>query len=189
MSRYYFEIHRDENPENPRLFQDCLTKMVCFYGRHSIGDEHNYRQSDYRSWSELEKGIRKNEKVVLIQPLFMYKHGGITISTKPFNCHFDSGQIGFIYITREQVNSLMGYKVISTKRKEQLLKNLLAELEEYDAYLRGDCYYYKIMDSENSEDVNSCCGFYSEEDCEVAAKAMTNFYNDLPEKKVGVLIG
>ena len=179
MNRYYFKIHEDENPENPRLFQDCLTKMVCFHRRYIIGDNHNYRTSDYGSWSEVEKAIKKNEKVVLIEPLYMYDHSGITVSTKPFSCHWDSGQIGFIYITREQVNSLMGYKVITSKRKEQLIKLLLEELEEYDAYLCGNCYYYEIIDSENSEVVETLFGFYSEKHCESEAKATTKSYNKM----------
>lgn len=42
-----------------------------------------------------------DEKVAML-PLFLYDHSGITMSTGPFHCPWDSGQVGFIYMTYEK---------------------------------------------------------------------------------------
>jgi hypothetical protein len=42
------------------------------------------------------------EDKVCIKDLYLYDHSGITISTSPFSCGWDSGQVGFIYLTRQK---------------------------------------------------------------------------------------
>jgi len=135
---------------NPRTEQDNLTKMVCFHKRYDLGDEHEYNQNDYDSWEELKESIEENEDVLLIKPLYLYDHSGLTVSTKPFSCPWDSGQIGWVYITQEQAD-LMGTS------KEDFERILLNEVEEYDKFLRGEVYGYII--TENGEEVDSCGGF------------------------------
>ena len=152
------QVINDESPESPRTWSN-LTKMVCFHRRYTLGDKHEYRQSDHNSWDELKAAILKNEDVAVIEPIYMYDHSGITIATKPFSCPWDSGQIGFAYITKEAAREGFMVKRISAKLKERLLVNLNGEVETYDQYLRGDIYGFKEVDSEGLE-VDSCWGFY-----------------------------
>jgi hypothetical protein len=42
--------------------------------------------------------------------LYLYDHGGITISTGPFSCPRDSGQVGFIYASHKQIRDHFGWK-------------------------------------------------------------------------------
>lgn len=138
---------------------DNLTKMICFHSRYRLGDEHDYRSQNYEGWAEMQKDIERNENVAIIRPLFMYDHSGVTISTSPFDCRWDSGQIGFVLVTKEQARENFGVKRISKKKLERIEKILDAEVETYDQELRGDVYGFVIYD-ENDEELDRCGGFY-----------------------------
>ncbi len=45
----------------------------------------------------------------VILPLYLYDHGGITMSTGPFSCRWDSGQVGWIYAEKKKFIEETGY--------------------------------------------------------------------------------
>ena len=49
------------------------------------------------------------ESSVVILPLYLYDHGEITMSTGRFSCPWDSGQVGWIYCTKERFIAETGY--------------------------------------------------------------------------------
>jgi hypothetical protein len=118
--------------------------MICFHRNYDLGDKHTYNHNDYDSWEEMGKAIIKNENVAVILPLYLYDHGGITMSTGPFDCPWDSGQVGFIYITRDKILSEYGGKKVTKELKESVTQYLINEVETYDQYLTGDVYDYEI---------------------------------------------
>jgi len=130
---------------------DNLTKMVCFHNRYDLGDKHDYNKSDYNSWEELAEAIKEKEDVLLIKPLYLYDHSGITISTGEFNCKWDSGQVGFVYITKE-LAELTGAPEDSFERQ------LKGEVETYDQELRGEVFGFTCY--KDGEQLDSCGGFY-----------------------------
>jgi hypothetical protein len=65
----------------------------------------------------------------------MYDHSGITISYKPFSCPWDSGQIGWIFVNKDQVRREFGVKRISKKVMDKVRSVLIAEIEDYNEYL------------------------------------------------------
>lgn len=152
--------------ESPRE-GDNLTTMVCFHNRYIIGDEHNYKSGDFGGWSDMRASLVREHKPLLIEPLFMYDHSGITISTKPFSCPWDSGQIGWVFVTRKAVKNCMGWKRITKSRLDKLNDLLIEEVKTYDQYLRGEAYKYEIIDlkADPTDDptVDSCCGYLTEE--------------------------
>lgn len=157
----------DESPINPRK-DDNLGTMVCFHRRYSLGDKHDYDSNDYKGWDEMKKDIIKNENVGVILPLYLYDHGGITISTSPFSCNWDSGQIGFIFISKKKMLEEYGGKIVTKKLKEKVEGYLKSEVEVYDKYIRGEVYGVRVFEKELDEDgddveIHSCFGFYSEE--------------------------
>ena len=83
--------------------------------------------------------IEANKDTIYYLPLYLYEHGNITISTSPFSCRWDSGQVGFIYITKEKAEA---------EGITEPYETLEAETKEYDYYLRGDTYGVRILDSE-----------------------------------------
>ncbi|RLC88692.1 MAG: hypothetical protein DRJ03_02110 [Chloroflexi bacterium] len=167
-------IEQDTDVEDPRDVFDPLGKMVCFHRRYTLGDEHDFRADDYDGWDALEAAICEEEKPVVILPLFLHDHGGITMSTGPFSCNFDSGQVGFIYMTREDAFKEYGKKRISKKLREQIDACLRSEVKEYDTYLRGDVWGYVIED-DDGEHVDSCWGFYGHEYCEQEANEQLKY--------------
>lgn len=160
--KYRLEIKQDLYPSNPRE-DDNLTKMVCFHSRYNLGDSNTgYKSSNYDSWDELKKDIIRKEKAVVILPIYMYDHSGITIATTPFSCRWDSGQIGFIFINGDVARENYNVKRINKKLKELITKVLLSEINVYDQYLTGDVYRYEVYNLENAESIDSCSGFFGE---------------------------
>lgn len=155
-------IYQEEDAENPRSW-DNLTKMVAFHTRYSLGDKkHGYKTEDFNGWAELKKAIEK-EDVAIIKPLYMYDHSGITIKTTPYECRWDSGQIGFVFITKKALRENFGVKRLTKKLIEQADKILEAEVDIYRMYIEGDVYRFEEIEiAENGEenDKDSCGGFF-----------------------------
>ena len=154
------KLVQDSSPESPRTW-DNLGTMVCFHNRYDLGDNHNYNSDDYNSWEEMKKAIIKEENTAVILPLYLYDHSGISISTGAFSCRWDSGQIGFIFVSKEKALEEFGGKIVTAKLKEKLERILDGEVETYDQYVRGDVYGFQIVD-EDDDVVNSCYGFYGD---------------------------
>ena len=157
------KISQDQ-AESPRDW-DNLTKMVCFHSNYTIGDDnHDYNKDDFGSWEELRDAIESTEDPVVILPIYMYDHSGITIATTPFSCRFDSGQIGFIYVTHNSLDAA-GLTVRNEEKwsdfLERLTKSVIADVAIYDQYIRGDVYAFAIED-EDGLVLDSCGGFYGD---------------------------
>jgi hypothetical protein len=168
MKKYIYKIEQDTNPDNPRNW-DNITTMVCGHRRYNLGDKHRYKHEDFDSWEAMKKQIKKDFKVLLIKPLYMYDHSGITISTEPFSCQFDSGQIGWVFIQEDQLNYVCGKEFKRGKAKLESIMN--SEVKNYDQYLTGEVYGYRVFEQEvcsaghtHEEEVESCWGYYSEAD-------------------------
>lgn len=120
--------------------------------------------------AEAELGHDYRERVVdefraefIALPLFLYDHSGITMNTTGFHCPWDSGQVGWIYVSREDVLKEYSRKRMSRKLRDKVEQILRGEVETYDQYLRGDVYGYVIRKDDETED--SCWGFYGMDYC------------------------
>ena len=177
-----YRIERDEYPESPRDWDNFGT-MICFHGRYVLGDkDHGFRDSDYNGWDELHGALKKQYAVIL--PVYMYDHSGLTVRTTPFSCPWDSGQIGFIAVTREKILAEYGGKHLTKNlvtAAEQLLKS---EVHAYDQYLSGDVWGYII--EEDGEFLDSCYGFFGEDYCEAEAKEALKHYQAKETSKPSV---
>jgi hypothetical protein len=152
------KVVHDSSPESPRSW-DNLGTMICFHNRYDLGDNHSYDSDDYSGWEEMKQAIIKEENPAVILPLYMYNHSGIAISTKPFSCRWDSGQIGFILVSKKKALEEFGGKIVTAKLKERLEKILEGEVETYTQYVEGEVYGFQIVD-EDDDIVDSCYGFY-----------------------------
>ncbi len=192
---YVAQIITDDNPTNPRTDFDNLGTMVCFHNRMTLGDtDHGFSSPDdfMDYWRENKKDIP------VILPIFAYEHGGITISTGrgyPFNDMFDSGQVGYIFVTRDTLKKEYSSKIITKKIKEKAARVLQGEIEEYDQYLTGDVYGYQLfrLDPSNfaedeefdsdcddpedyGEELDSCWGFYGIDSVKEEVNSMIDYY-------------
>ena len=160
MSHYRLKIIPDGVSSNPRTEFDNLGTMVCWSRRHSLGDTMPRVSPDEYV---RENGISDETHVIL--PLFLYDHSGITMSTKPFSCPWDSGWVGFIYAKH-------GAEGMTP---EQIVRCLEGEVDTYDAYINGKVYGFvleravpfkkeredgKVTEGVDWDYVNSCWGFY-----------------------------
>jgi hypothetical protein len=153
-------IISDENSESPRQW-DNIGNMVCFHRSYTLGDNHNLRHEDFNGWDEMEEFIKKEYDTVIILPLYLYDHSGISIAVRPHGYHgsWDCGQVGFIYATKEDLKK-------EGMTKEEVEKHLLGEVETYNQYLTGDVYCI-VKEDYNEEkepiDYNIVGGYYGEE--------------------------
>jgi hypothetical protein len=169
---YKIVIEYDRDPENPRKAFDNAATMVCFHGRYDLGDEHDYstpvdavasicgiddEHIDLYGFAET-----LSLAPILWLPLYLYDHSGITMNTTGFSCPWDSGQVGFIYITKEKAKSEWPLQPGETHELwvVRVMKYLVSEVETYDYYLTGQVYGYTVTTPDGSEDdEGSCWGF------------------------------
>jgi hypothetical protein len=171
---YHIKILQDVEPINPREW-DNLGTMICFHKKYNLGDQHNYNSNDFGSWDELLSQINKDQKLAVILPIYMYDHSGITISTTPFSCPWDSGQIGFIFVSKVDALKEYGGSKLTKKLKEKLTQHLIGEVETYDQYLTGDVFGFQI--TLNDEELDSCWGYFGTESCLNEAKSIVESYS------------
>ena len=139
-------------PTNPRN-DDNMGNMICFHSRLSLGDEHDF--CDYQEFKEWLEEMKDDIAVIL--PLYLLDHSGLSISTTDFNDRWDSGQVGFIFCTKQVA------KNFGCVDEEDIKSSLEQEVALYDEYLRGyPNYYYFCVRDEDDNIVDSCSGFRGE---------------------------
>jgi hypothetical protein len=161
------EIRMDSDPLNPRVDYDNVGKMICFHKRYTLGDKHELKERDFTGWKELAEYLTTEFKAKLIHPLYLYDHSGLTISMGKFSCPWDSGQVGFIYCTQEDIDKEWRGDVQAAERY------LEGEVKIYDQYLQGLIYGFILMPAqvecptchhkERKGDEDSCWGFFGDD--------------------------
>jgi hypothetical protein len=159
----------DISDENPREW-DTLGILLTFHRSNDFTDRDapSISHSDFDGWDEMEEHLIKKEKAVIVLPVYALMHGGITISTTPYNDPWDSGQLGFIYTTRDRIKSITGGSERLTKKlKEQVTNEMIGEIETLDLCLQGNGYGYVIdpVDDTDEEGPHEeyCGNYYDKE--------------------------
>ena len=157
----------DPDPENPREW-DNLGTMVCFHKRYNLGDKPG-RKHDFENPYQFLEFLRKNEGKVLVLPLYLMDHSGVSISVDDTmfrmvdSVGWDWGQVGWIYVTYEDIRKAYGVQRVTRKVLEKARQALIAEVEEYNQYLQGDVIGFVIEEHHPAEcwqTIDSCFGFY-----------------------------
>ncbi len=159
------EIHHDISPENPREEWDNLSTFAFFH--RNFKNESDIKKDEFTSFEDLEEHIEKTLKAVCV-PVYVYQHGGTCIRTSPFSCPWDSGPLGYAFITKERAREEFGWKRITKEREEQLAKYIEGEVETFNQYVSGDVYGF--ITKKGDEEIDSCWGFYGEDYCIEQAK-------------------
>lgn len=113
----------------------------------------------YEASRQPERFFKKLEEFAIVLPVYVYDHSGRTYSTRPFSCPWDSGQIGWTFISLADVRKEYGVKRITKAIREKATRMLVAELETYNQWASGDVWGYIVEDDEGDE-LDSCWGFY-----------------------------
>jgi hypothetical protein len=142
---------RDDDPRNPRTECDNITVMICSHKRYLLGDEKlskEFPTGDFKNWAAMEEAIIERYAPIAIKPLYMYDHSGITISTSPFSCPWDSGQIGFVLVPGSQRENYWNNDKEEPPTEADLKawaeRVIDGDVEVYDKYLTGDVYGFVV---------------------------------------------
>lgn len=124
--------------------------------------------------------VNKANESHVILPLFLYDHSGITMSTGSFSCPWDSGQVGFIFMSLEKAKEEQLVDADGNVDRDKVKERLESEVKEYASYLEGEVYGYIVKD-EDGNDLDSCWGFLGDIDyCKQEAQSVAKSYaNDL----------
>lgn len=167
-------IVQDEYPESPREWDNLGTLVLREYksdenfeiGRNVENVTGNLEYDLMLSHAK-SKGLNIND--IIFKPVYAYVHSGETFATTPFECRWDSGLYGVIYVTKQKVRKEYGAKRISKALNEKVLNILEGEIKDYDTWARGEVYGFIIEKDE--EHLDSCWGYYSLE--QVIAEAQS----------------
>jgi len=155
---YRLKIVQDTDAESPRTGNDNLGTMVCWHRKYNLGDKHLFQSPE-----DFKEEI--NERNALILPLHLYDHTVLALSIESFagkapHAAWDSSQIGYIYITHGRIANEYGRA--SPETIEEARRVLKAEVHEYNHFLQGDVYGFRILDG--NEEIDSCWGFIGDMD-------------------------
>ena len=110
----------------------------------------------------------------LMMPLFLMDHSGLAMQTESFHDPWDSGQVGWIYVSKEDALKEFGSDKMTGSIRQKAEALMRSEVAVYDSYLRGECYGFELY--KNGELSDSCWGFIGS--LEDACKAMADYLPD-----------
>ena len=76
---------------------------------------------------------------------------------KAVHAEWDSGQVGWIYVSKEDALKEFGGEKMTSAIKKKAESVMKSEVAIYDCYLRGECYGFELY--KNGELEDSCWGF------------------------------
>ena len=154
MKKFKLVISQDLDAEDPHLAFDGVGTILSWSSK-LRGDRNLSKDDPTNAEHYMDEGS-------VCLPIYMYDHSGITISTEPFSCRWDSGQVGWIYANPEEIANLSDP---STEFVKSLLRN---EIKLLDEYLTGEVWSYTLEEGTKCgecghtefEELDSGCGFY-----------------------------
>lgn len=165
---HILQIFQDTWGESPREWSNLGT-MAIFHKKYNFGDEVDFKSEDFDSWAQMGAYITKTLDAAVCIPIYMYDHSGITINCDGFACPWDSGQVGYIYVTKQTLRDQYSVKRVSQELIQKAEKILRREVHLMDQYITGDVYGFQVIKRSydqnnqiNEHIIDSCSGFYGE---------------------------
>lgn len=171
---HIIKIYHYPNAESPREWSNLGT-LICWHRRYRLGDSHPFDSPEaflrdlagvsVQSELSMDQLRDRAERKSVLLPVFLYDHSGLAMNTIGFHCPWDSGQVGFVYVTLEAVRKEFGVKRVTMAMRERAADILRGEIATYDAYLGGRVYGYVV--EADGEEIEACWGFVGdyETDC------------------------
>ncbi len=157
------EIVYDEYISSEYVREGSMGKMLCSHRNYNLGDIQIKTQDEFDEYLKV-----KHFKM----PLYLLDHSGLSMRTTKFfedPQGWDSGMIGYIYITHDEIRKEYNVKKITSKILKKVESIFIAEVKEYSLYLEGSVYGYQLynvkncdLEHEHKEIVDSCYGFVCE---------------------------
>lgn len=153
---YDISIIQDDDCENPFVSWDTGFELVCTGGFTNYGSMNRTPDTFRKRWT-----------------VYGYSHSGLTASLSPFNDRFDSGILGSLFCTSEDIEDM-----------DAAAENII---KIFNQWLDDDIYGYQI--EFEGTDVESCWNFYGADYCMECAKEAVdnlpeNYLEDLKQKNL-----
>lgn len=114
---YNINIYYDSNADNPRSWSNLGTIYTAHrrYRPEKEFDKHFEIDAVFEDKIGDFRDLFLQHTIAL--PLYLYDHSGITVSTTPFSCPWDSGFFGIIAVDVEKVKTKYYKKTQNTDRR------------------------------------------------------------------------
>lgn len=173
--------------------RDYLESLACEHGFDPDDEKYDidrvweeirekYPDKDYDSVIRIAKEIAMDryiedrdeilDKHYVIFNLYMYEHGGVALSLCPFNDPWDSGQVGFIVVSREDIEKefkIPQDRELTAEELDKIQNIIHTEVDIYETYLNGEVFAYVVEDPDGKIE-DACGGYYTEEEALECAK-------------------
>jgi hypothetical protein len=152
------EIYYDSDSESPRLWSP-MTKFVMIHKRYDLPNEVDFKFYDYALWDDVRDELCKDFNWVF--PVYMLDHGGTRLSLYPFANKWDSGRVGFICLNEDEMFSSFGFGADLDEKARQVAE---AELEEYDNWMSGNVFGFRLFEETQEIECIQQWGFIGDHD-------------------------
>lgn len=158
--KFRLVIDQDQFPEDPRSW-DNLGTMLCCHREYQLGDCNSNGETELQLAEICRKYGKSDEEIdemtfaeevqfILNQdnicglPLWIYDHGGISMSTGK-QCSWDSSFVGLIFVEKDFYLAQMCLKD-EEGWKEKAKETLKGEVETYSDFLEGNVYMWTLYE-------------------------------------------
>lgn len=165
---YTIKIEYDRDTGDPRIENDNFSHMLFtrksgHFGDTKLWDELGIDNADYDNWNEIREVLVEKVKPAIIFQVSMTSHSGETIYIGAPRDPWDSGTVGFIYVTYKDIRESFGIKddvSLNQEQVEHAAKMIRSEIEEYDDWIQGNCYGYLVFGPDDPDkELDSCWGY------------------------------
>ena len=119
----------------------------------------------------------------VVLPVYIQEHSAVALSTGDPGCYWDSGQVGYIYISHEEIKDRYSTDRVG-KYLSRVKEGLSDAVRRYGRYVNGEGLGYTIRVSEDADPtlhpeseipdtpgwIETCGGFLDRDWCEESAK-------------------
>lgn len=113
-----------------------------------IDEEYRYSTPSEEYLDELLDLVKKYG---VIEKIYRYEHSAIAYSTSPFSCRWDSGQVGYAFMSKPAALKYFNAKRF-TKKIAKLAEQYLDDaVSEYSDAINAENFYIRIEDSHGVE--------------------------------------
>lgn len=134
---------------------ECLYEFGTFatwHRRYSIGKVQPSESPDEFLAEQPENSI--------VIPIYMYDHGGLAFSTAPFECQWDSGQLGVWVVTPDDLRATYGED--TPENRVQAARAVKGAIEYMNEIESGNVWGFEVLDFDG-EVCDSCWGFVGDD--------------------------
>ncbi len=163
--------------------EDGEEVLEAQYKSYFTGKEGWDEVTDYNEWrdaEEIAKAIAECSEApgLLAQhgallTVYRFEHSGVAYSTSPFNDPWDSGPVGFIWVSDKELEQ----EQLDGRPKDEILKMLSDEVEEYSAWANGEC--YAVMLSKDDDIIDYLGGLIGDDMLEYGLNEMRRYAAEL----------